>query len=334
MIKKTLYACGILIVFCLCSFSALALETEFLPDIKEGIVSLNLTDPERDVGYTVGDVLTRNMIISIKKPYKLVDESLPIIGYERRYKGQLIGVDLSALTHTKEEKGNLTLHTISLSYQVFTNNVVAKPAALPAEFLRIINTETKQDNVFRYRIPSWNFAVSPLSVFGQVKVESDMSGYRGPLTLDNQEEHKRLSVLLPVLGLSLLGLLYMLGKHAWLPKMGGPFAKSFKTIKQATANQQGLEQAMSSVHKALNMSAGYSLFNNNTAQFMAKKPSFAHLKAEFNQFFALSNQVFFEPKSLTQTPQQSLDWLLAFTKQCRHCERGLIPDSTSTSGNQ
>ena len=65
------------------SFSALAanaLDSQLLPDIKSGVVSMQIQDPERVVGYTVGDVLTRHLIVTIKKPYKLIDESFPIIG--------------------------------------------------------------------------------------------------------------------------------------------------------------------------------------------------------------------------------------------------------------
>lgn len=308
-------------------FTAQALEADLLPDLKDGIASANIQDPDHDVGYTVGDILTRHISITVKKPYVLVPESLPIVGYERRYKGQLIGIDLSALQYSKQEKSDYTVHNIVLSYQVFTNNVVAKPGALPAEYVRIFNPEAKNNAVFRYRIPSWNFTISPLSVFGQVKVETEMSGYRGPLLLDASPQHLRLKVLLSVLGLSVLGLLYMLGKHTWLPGMGGPFAKAFKTIKKAPKNAEGLKASVEAVHAALNTSAGYSLFSNHLTDFLAKKPAFNHMQAEIEQFFKLSNSVFFEAGSKQDSDEASLQWLAKFCKQCRDCERGLIPDS-------
>ncbi|HAF00494.1 MAG TPA: hypothetical protein DCO68_02350 [Methylophilaceae bacterium] len=328
--KKYLLSFWLLALLCLFTGQTYALETDFLPDVKEGIVSISIQDPERDVGYTVGDILTRELTVSIKKPYVLVEESLPIVGYERRYKGQLIGIDLSQLKHTKQESSDHVTHHITLSYQVFTNNVVAKPAALPAEFLRLINTSAKKDNVFRYRIPSWNFAISPLSVFGQVKVETDMSGYRGPLLLNPEKEKIRLQFLLPILALSLLGLLYIFGKHAWLPRMGGPFAQAYKTIKKSSHSDKDTQNAFIRMHESLNTSAGYSLFSNNTADFFNKKHTFKHLESELDTFFKLSRQVFFEPKISHQSNQQALEWLAVFCKQCRDCERGLIPDSAKT----
>ncbi|EUJ10117.1 hypothetical protein Meth11DRAFT_0929 [Methylophilaceae bacterium 11] len=312
---------------------AYALETDFLPDVKAGIVSIHIQEPERDVGYTVGDVLTREITVTIKKPYVLVEESLPIVGYERRYKGQLIGIDLSKLDYSKESAKDATTHHISLSYQVFTNNVVAKPAALPGEYLRLLDTSSKDKKVYRYRIPSWNFSISPISVFGQVKIEQDMSGYRGPLLLDASPLQTRLTVLLAVLAIALLTLLYMLGKYTWLPRMGGPFAKAYRSIRKAPHTAEGIQGAASHLHEALNSSAGYSLFSNNLNAFLAKKPAFQHIQAELAQFFELSRQVFFEPNADKPAGEQQLAWLARFCKQCRDCERGLIPDSLSTTRN-
>ena len=79
-------------ILSLIAISAHALDSELLLDIKPGIVSMQMQEPERSVGYVVGDVLTRHLTISIKKPYKLIDESLPIVGYQKRYRGQVLGL--------------------------------------------------------------------------------------------------------------------------------------------------------------------------------------------------------------------------------------------------
>ena len=306
-------------------FNAQALEYENLPDIKPGIVSIKIQEPERSVGYTVGDVLTRNITFKIKKPYLLIDESLPIIGYERRYKGQLIGIDLSDLKHVKKEESDAVEHTLTLSYQVFTNNVVAKHGSLPSEYLRIMNTQNKQ--IAKYRIPSWDFAISPISIYGAVKVESDMSGFRGPLLLDNSKEKQRLKVLLTILALSLLGLLYMLGKHAWLPRMGGPFAKTYRLIRKSSNTPQDIQKAVSSMHQSLNTTAGMSVFSGNLEQFFNRKPGFKPIQSEIEQFFALSRQVFFEPNAKHNVGEKPIQWLAQFCRRCRDCERGLIPNN-------
>jgi mxaA protein len=304
-----------------------ALDSQSLPDIKAGVVKLQIQDPERNVGYTVGDVLTRHLRLSIKKPYKLIPESLPIIGYQKRYKGQPLGIDLSNIKHSSKDNGDTVIHGLVLSYQVFTNKTVVKNGALPAEYLHIINVESKGKEVVKFRIPSFEFNISPIARFGQVKIEDDMSPYRGPLLLDSTPEKLRLKVLLSVLALSLLGLLYMLGKHTWLPRMGGPFAKSYRQIRKQANTPQGIQNAASSMHTALNITAGHSLFNDNLDDFLAKKPAFNAIKTEIQQFFGLSNQVFFEPNAQHQVGNDPLKWLAQFCRRCRDCERGLIPDN-------
>jgi mxaA protein len=332
LMKQLLCACVLYVSFLSLSMPVYALNSETLPDVKTGVVTLRIKDPTREVGYTVGDVLTRHLVITIKKPYKLIDESLPIIGYEKRYRGQPIGIDLSDIKHNSKDAGDAVIHDLTLSYQVWTSKTVVKPGALPAEYLHLINVESKAKEVVKLRIPSFEFNISPIARFGQIKIEEDMSKYQGPLLLDNWPEKQRLKILLALLAFSLLGLLYMLGKYSWLPRMGGPFAKSYRQIHKLSKTSQAntpeaIQKAVSSMHSALNYTAGNSLFNDNLEEFLAKKPAFYSIKGEFQQFFTLSNQVFFEPNAKHNISIAPIQWLARFCRHCRDCERGLIPDS-------
>jgi mxaA protein len=318
------------VMLSLSAVAAYALDVTKLPDVKEGIVSIQTQDPVKDVGYVIGDIVTRHITLTIKKPYVLIEESLPIVGYEKTYRGQPIGVYLSALKHTKKDEGDRVVHQLTLDYQIFTSSVVAKRAAVLAEYLRLLNTESKEKEVVKYRVPMWEFVISPLSVFGQIKVEDDMSQFRGPLLIDASRENTRFKILLVLLVLSLLGLLYILGKGAWLPRMGGPFAKAYRTIKKQTDSPQGIQNAVSSMHAALNTSAGHSLFTDNLDLFLAKKPAFKAIKPEIQQFFGLSNQIFFEANANHKLGAEPITWLKQFCRRCRDCERGLVPDALST----
>jgi mxaA protein len=80
------------------------------------------------------------------------------------------------------------------------------------------------------------------------------------------------------------------------------------------------------MHAALNTTAGYSLFNDNLDEFLVKKPAFNAIKTEIQQFFGLSNQVFFEPNAKHDVGSEPLQWLAQFCRRCRDCERGLVPD--------
>lgn len=317
-----LLTAGFLLLLSLPGYAAGDMDEE-LPTVKEGVVKIREINPVRDVGYTVGDVIERTVVLDIKKPWKLLDTSLPIVGYERRYKGQLVGIDLSSIRHEHEEFDDFNRHTLHLAYQVFTNNVVAKPAILPPEIVKLQNGK----DIVQYRIPSWQFAISPISVFGAVKVETDMSPLRGPLLLTADSNQQHLKILVSILALSLLGLLYILGRHAWLPRMGGPFSRAYRQIRKLRRHpdEQHLQTAVTKVHEALNKTAGYSVFSDTLDEFIARKPAFAPIRSELLQFFGLSRHVFFEPHAAHEAGAEPLEWLRKFCRHCRDCERGLNP---------
>ena len=329
--KKLMQNLLLTIMLCLSISMAYALDVTKLPDVKDGIVSIKTLDPVKDVGYVVGDMVTREITLTIKKPYALIEESLPIVGYEKTYRGQPIGIYLNAIKHTKKDESKQVVHQLTLTYQILTSSVVAKRAAVLAEYLRLINTESKDKELVKYRVPMWEFVISPLSVFGQIKVEDDMSQFRGPLLLDASSHKKNLNILLTALVLSLLGLIYIIGKNAWLPRMGGPFAKTYRNIKRQDNTPAGIQLAVTSMHSALNASAGNSLFMNNLDEFLAKKPAFKNVQSEIIQFFSLSRQVFFEPNASHDIGNNPTQWLARFCRRCRDCERGLIPDDLSST---
>lgn len=301
----------------------LAQAAQQLPDIDKKYVSVIAKDPTRDAGYVVGDVLERTLVLDIKKPYQLVKESLPIVGYEHRWRGQKSGIELVKINSSEKDHADSVTHTINLAYQVFTTDRVAKPAALRAEALKIRNTETGK--MWQFRVPAFTFRISPLSVYGAVKLDQEMYPFTPPLTLDSSKEVRNIKILAAILGITLLGLLYILGASAWLPKMGAPFAKAYRNIKKLSDSPEDIQQAVSLIHQALNKTAGGSVFNNNLSTLVASKPAFAPVKTQIEQFFQLSQQVFFEDGQHI-TSQNPKEWLQNLCLQLRHCERGLVPD--------
>ncbi len=304
---------------------ALKAEEGRLPAINPKLVKLSVIDPERDSGYTVGDLLTRIVTLEIKKPYKLLDTSLPIIGYEKRYQGQVIGIELRDIKKTEDDRKDSTVYTIDLTYQVFTRNVVAKPASLPPEFVKIQGGK----GIYELRIPSWNFRISPIAVFGEVKLETDMSPFRGPLLKQYDQEEIILKTAVVILVLAALGLLYILGVHAWLPRMGGPFARAYRDLRKLRrlpASDETLKLGLSRVHQAFNLSLGGSVFSDSVDQFLQQKPVFATIRQDIDQFFDLSRRVFFEQVDAQPIGEEQHEWLRQFTRHCRDCERGLRPE--------
>ncbi len=314
-----------LLIVCALCFSQQLLADVKLPTIDEQYVDIKVEDPKRDAGYVVGDILNRKVTITVKKPYQLIKESLPIVGYEHRYKGQVSGVELISIKSpsTKNDAGET--YVLDLSYQVFKTGRTVKPAALHPEVLKMRNT-TKKKQTVQYALPLFKFRISPLSVIGQVRLDREMYPFTPPLTLDSSPVIFKLEALAVVLALALLGLLYILGSRAWLPRMGAPFAKAFRDIKKMDDSPAGIKQAVTRVHTALNKTAGASLFNNNLAAFIAEKPAFALAKPAIEQFLGLSNQVFFADASQALKNDDPKAWLLKLCRTLRDCERGLVPD--------
>lgn len=298
------------------------------PSIPESAVKLSITEPDRSVGFMMGDLLNRSVTLEVKKPYKLVETTLPIVGYEHRYKGQVSGIELRKISHTRKENRNSTTYTIDLTYQVFTTAPVVKPAILPAEIIKFQGPKTAEakDGLVQYRVPSFYFRISPMVVFGAVKIEQDMSPFRKPFLLQPYPEKQRLVACLIVLGLSLLGLLYILGTRAWLPLMGKPFAQALRQLRKLkTSNEANLKLAIGCVHHAINETAKYSVFSDNSDAFLNNAASFKTIEQELKTFFNLSHQVFFETEAQAIDYEASMKWLRNFCKQCRDCERGLKP---------
>lgn len=279
-------------------------------------VKMELVEPDRAVGYVIGDTLSRTVKLEVQKPYVLLDTSLPIVGYEKRWKGQVSGIELRHISKEVSTGLHSTTYTLHLTYQVFTTSVTAKPANLPAEIVKFSGNK----EIFQYRIPSWNFRISPLAIFGQVVVERDMSQFRGPLLLDDSREKLLLKILIGICAIALVGLLYILGKYTWLPKMGGPFAKAYRDLHKFAKTEQGLQQAVLRLHQALNASAGMSVFNADGL--ISSKPGFAVLKADIDQFFTLSRSLFFQTGT-TNNITQPETWLRQFCRNCRNVERGM-----------
>ncbi len=302
----------------------LALADFKLPEIDKKYVSIKLDDPTRDAGYVVGDVLKRHIVLTIKKPYQLVEETLPIEGYEHRYKGQKIGIELLSIDHEAEENNSQSVHTIDLAYQVFTTGKLAKPAALRGEYVKIRNLKTKK--VVQYRIPSFSFRISPLSVFGAVKLKEEMYPRTPPLNISAEAQYNKLTISLGALALALLGLLYIYGKYAWLPRMGAPFARAYRAIGNTEDNPTGLQTAMQAIHKAFNQTAGQTVFLDSVDSFLNQHQKFAPAKAVIEDFFTASHAQFFGDGSQVNSDKHTL---LKFCKHLRDCERGLKPDLPS-----
>ena len=96
----------ICLLICLLIFSSANIfayeDPRKYPDMDPKYVGISTLDPNQKVGYTVGDYINREITLTVKEPFKLIEESLPIVGYEKRYRGQLLGISLKAIDVSKK----------------------------------------------------------------------------------------------------------------------------------------------------------------------------------------------------------------------------------------
>ena len=322
----------ICLLFCLLMFSSannFAYEDpRKFPDMDPKYVDISILDPNQKVGYTVGDYINREITLTVKEPFKLIEESLPIVGYEKRYRGQLLGISLKAINVSKKTKDGLTTYVIKLKYQIFTNNVVAKPASITADYYRFINPNEPK-KIQKFRVPAFTFAISPIAIFGDVKIENDMSPYRGPFLKDKIPDENKIKFSLFALIIILLTFIYIYGRYTWLPNR--TFSMVYRRFKKQKPSAANTKKIITALHAGFDNLIEQSLFEDNIALLIKKNGSFKHIEKELHTFFKISRALFFQ-KHIKLDQDELNKWLINFSLHCRMCERKLIVNPKDIKG--
>ena len=322
----------ICLLFCLLMFSSannFAYEDpRKFPDMDPKYVNISILDPNQKVGYTVGDYINREITLTVKEPFKLIEESLPIVGYEKRYRGQLLGISLKAINVSKKTKDGLTTYVIKLKYQIFTNNVVAKPASITADYYRFINPNEPK-KIQKFRVPAFTFAISPIAIFGDVKIENDMSPYRGPFLKDKIPDENKIKFSLFALIIILLSFIYIYGRYTWLPNR--TFSMVYRRFKKQKPSAANTKKIITALHAGFDNLIEQSLFEDNIPLLIKKNGSFKHIEKELHTFFKISRALFFQ-KHIKLDQDELNKWLINFSLHCRMCERKLIVNPKDIKG--
>lgn len=299
-----------IIVACLLTFFAsITLAAE--------LYKLRIQNPQKQIGYLVGDTFTRTLELDVKAPYKLSAASIPTKGLSQK------GIELSSVNVVEKQTSETTRYRIQLKYQIFTSGAIVKKMEVAKFLLKIIHAR-KSLNV---SVPAWSFRVSPLAVNGEVYVEQDMSPYRGPMLVDSTHTKYLLGIFLSITLLAALGLMYINADLAWFPGMGGPFAMSYRKISSLSTNKSAedialTQQATTSIHHAFNQTYGENVFATDIDAFLLKHPAFASIRQDIRNFFKESNHVLFAVNPNNRI-NISITALMQFCEQCRHCERSV-----------
>jgi mxaA protein len=267
---------------------------------------ISIQNPSRNVGLNIGDVLTRTVSVDLPPGFRIAKSALPQKGSQQQ------GIELVEVTLDETSAGKAMHYTLTLRYQIFAHRAQPSVLQLPEE--TIAATGDKQ--AVTITVPTWRFWLSPLAVSTMASAKANVMPELPPAAIATHEHTGRLYACLALLALGVLGLLYINAERAWLPLMGGPFARAYRRLKRlpATSTQPGYLL----LHQAFNRTYGSSLFAADIPAFIAQHPRFAPLQPDIEAFFLASSASLFAGRQGENSVQAGL---LMLCRKLRDCER-------------
>ena len=279
---------------------------------------MEITNP-RSFGHFIGDLLHQKIELELASPYLLDQGSLPEAGLLSR------GLELRTPMVRSRYSGGTTSYEIVLTYQTFYLAQRLESIVIPSLELSAGNGE----RVLPLRVPEWEFSITPLTEQGG----NASAAIAGLLRSDQRPPAIPLTAqLYRLIGLSfcLLATLLYLTYARWgihfLARRSRPFSMAFRRLKKLErrpfTNALYLE-ALRSVHRAFDLTAGRTVMAGNLESFFVDHPEFAALRTRIETLFMRSRTVFFEPRRQAATDAVSLQQLLQLCHRCRAVERGI-----------
>ncbi|KAF0842791.1 mxaA protein [Methylovorus glucosotrophus] len=269
---------------------------------------IRIENPSRNVGLTIGDVLTRTVSVDLPPGFRIAKSALPQKGSQQQ------GIELVDVKLEEKSAGKGMHYTLTLRYQIFAHRTQPSVLQLPAE--TIAATGDKQ--AVTIPVPAWRFWLSPLAASTMASAKANVMPELPPAPIATQEHKLRLYACLGLLAAGVLGLLYINAERAWLPMMGGPFAQAYRRLKRLPA--ASTQAAYLVLHQAFNRTYGSSLFAADIPAFIAQHPRFAPLQADIEAFFQASAASLFAGRQ-SETENKVKAGLLHLCRQLRDCER-------------
>lgn len=303
LINKTL--------FFVIAFGAAALANLSWAAQESNANIVNIINPSKSVGIQIGDLLTREIEIEVLKPYQISKNAFPVKGTNQN------GIELSDIKIDAKTNDEKTTYKIKLSYQVFGYSAKPSVMQLPAERIEVTGGPT----AFTVNIPAWHFWHASLVPTGLKSAKDNIQPQHKPTLIDLHAHKTRLTILIAMFIVGLIGLVYINADKQWLPFMNGAFAQAHRKIKQMSKNKAGEKKALLYMHQAFNKTHGANLFAHDIKDFVLTNPAYASLETEITRFFEHSNSALFSEQNANS--EQLINELITLSKALRNCERGI-----------
>lgn len=278
--------------------------------------SVSLQTPRR-FGYFVGDVLHSEVDIVVDSGVDLVPASVPQPGPLNAWL-ELIGSRVEQGSSNGEK-----LYRLHLDYQNFYPALDSRALDVPGFTLSF----TVAGRPVSSQVPPWSFLISSLR---EVQPAPKASGadYMQPDTLPQAIDLHRQRIATISLLAATLAALGLLAYHlAWWPFAARPkrpftgAARRIRMLLVPTEKESGYREALLSLHRAIDATAGHVVFAEDLQDFLDHAPAFSALRTEFNLFFRSSRQAFFGDDVAGARAAFGTDALVAFSNRLASAER-------------
>jgi mxaA protein len=259
----------------------------------------------RPFGYVIGDEIPQRIIIETRPDATLQTASMPAKGPINRW----LNLNQVSVINTGQH------YEIDLRYQVFYAPLEVKMLTIPG--FKVLLTQGEQ--TYNQTVPDWSFNLSPLRELAVRK--SDEGEYMRPDAAPSLLPNT-LNVygLYASLSLAFLIAAYLCFLYGYFPKLWrrNLFKQALRKIE--ALSKSDMDQALTTVHQALNSLYRQPLFHNQLSHFFQLNPQYQQMRSELDWFFTYSNRYFFTSGMVVV--QLDLEKLKEFCKQCRKIERG------------
>jgi hypothetical protein len=239
--------------------------------------SVALKGPERDFGYTVGDVIVTEATITTLQDDKPDLRSLPVPGPLNS------SIELRRADVLQSDAHQTVLR---MEYQNFAAPEQVMQAELPGYDIRFSTGVA--------HVPAWPFHVSPLRV--AQRTIDDAAALHGNLPiLPLCTRPASIGLLISACIAAMAGCVFA-GMQGWLPGIGRktrPFAAAARRIGKLKPPQA--EAALREMLHAFDATAGRHLFGADIDDVLVQHASLADLRAEITGFFDLAQKALFAP---------------------------------------
>lgn len=262
---------------------------EALPSpLVSPVLSIETIEP-RGFGYFVGDLLTREVIVTVAEPFTLEKASQPA----PRRLSYWLDLRSVAVEETAERGG--TRYRLTLAYQTFYVPLSSAPRTLPPLTLRF----TDGDETVAAEIPSFDFVMAPLREVQPQRPEGGPAGYLQPDAVPHGVSTRSSRIRFGVGLVTMFVALALLAYHAaWWPfgkRPARPFTHAARSLQRLSRQPNGrsYRAGLLDLHRAFDAAAGQRLLADDVPRFLVAHTQYRPYAPEIGRFFASSRRAFF-----------------------------------------